>query len=552
MTQGARGGASKTSDYGLLGPVETPRDMDAEALWNLLLAERARHAAELEERDRKIAAHEDARASDHELIARLSRIICDLQRTTFGARSEKLDPEQLALALEDLEQELAAAEVRLATPAEKAASAAKRRANRGSLPAHLPRVEQVIDIEDKTCPCCAGTLHRIGEDVAERLDVIPATFRALVIRRPKYGCRTCEEVVVQAPAPARLIEGGLPTEATIAHVVVAKYADHCPLYRQAQVYARRGVVLDRSTLAHWTGSAAELLRPLHARLLERLKASGKLFADETRAPVLDPGRGRTKLGQLWAYARDDRPWGGPEPPGVAFVYAGDRAASSPALHLAGYRGVLQTDGYGAYKALAKAGAVELAFCWTHTRRYFHKLLDEKTPAKTPIAAETIARIGQLYAVEAGIRGLSPDERRAVRQEKSAPILADLKPWLSARLELISQKSDLAKAIRYVLTHWDGLNRFLADGRVELDTNTVERAIRPLALTRKNSLFAGSEGGAQHWAVLASLIATCKLNDVEPQAYIEDVITKLVGGHLQSRLDELLPWAYAPRPVAAAA
>ena len=218
--------------------------------------------------------------------------------------------------------------------------------------------------------------------------------------------------------------------------------------------------------------------------------------------MLDPGRGRTKLGQLWAYARDDRPWGGPEPQGVAFVYAGDRAASSPALHLAGYRGVLQTDGYGAYKALAKAGAVELAFCWTHTRRYFHKLLDEKTPAKTPIAAETIARIGQLYAVEAGIRGLSPDERRAVRQEKSAPILADLQPWLSARLELISQKSDLAKAIRYVLTHWDGLTRFLGDGRIELDTNTVERAIRPLALTRKNSLFAGSEGGAQHWAVLA--------------------------------------------------
>jgi hypothetical protein len=450
----------------LLGSVETPRDMDVEALWQLLQAERARHAAELEERDQKIAAHEDARASDHELIARLSRIIRDLQRTTFGARSEKLDPDQLALALEDLEQELASAEVRLSTPAEKAASAARRRANRGSLPAHLPRVEQVIDIEDKTCPCCAGALHRIGEDVAERLDVIPATFRALVVRRPKYGCRACEEVVVQAPAPTRLIEGGLPTE--------------------------------------------------------------------------------------WAYARDDRPWGGPAPPGVAFVYAGDRAASSPAQHLAGYRGVLQTDGYGAYKTLAKGGAVELAFCWTHTRRYFHKLLDEKTPAKTPIAAEAIARIGQLYAVEAEIRGRAADERRAVRQEKSTAILADLKPWLSARLELISQKGDLAKAIRYVLTHWDGLTRFVDDGRIELDTNTVERAIRPLALTRKNSLFAGSEGGAEHWAVLASLIATCKLNDVEPQAYIEDVITKLINGHLQSRLDELLPWAYAPKPVAAAA
>ncbi len=410
----------------------------------------------------------------------------------------------------------------------------------------------MIDVEDKTCPCCAGVLHRIGEDVAERLDVIAATFRALVIRRPKYGCRACEEVVVQAPAPARLIEGGLPTEATIAHVVVAKYADHAPLYRQAQMYARRGVVLDRSTLAHWTGTAAELLKPIHARLLEKLKGSGKLFADETRAPVLDPGRGRTKVGQLWAYARDDRPWGGPAPPGVAFVYSGDRAASSPAQHLAGYRGVLQTDGYGAYKSLAKAGAVELAFCWTHTRRYFHKLLDQKAPAKTPIAAEAIARIGQLYAVEAEIRGRTADERRAVRQEKSVPILADLETWLGARLELISQKGDLAKAIRYVRQHWDGLTRFVDDGRIELDTNTVERAIRPLTLTRKNSLFAGSEGGAEHWAVLASLVATCKLNGVEPQAYIEDVITKLVNGHLQSRLDELLPWAYAHKAIAAAA
>jgi transposase len=551
LTQAIRGGASKRLQYGLLALVEAPRDMDAEALWELLQAERARHAAELEERDRKIAAQADARAADHEEIARLSRIIRDLQRATFGARSEKLDPDQLALALEDLEQELAAAEVRLATPAEKAASAARRRANRGALPAHLPRVEQVIDIEDKTCPCCAGALHRIGEDVAERLDVIPATFRALVIRRPKYGCRTCEEVVLQAPAPARLIEGGLPTEATVAHVVVAKYADHTPLYRQAQMYARRGVVLDRSTLAHWTGSAAELLKPLHARLLEKLKGSGKLFADETRAPVLDPGRGRTKIGQLWAYARDDRPWGGPEPPGVAFVYAGDRATSSPAQHLAGYRGVLQTDGYSAYKALAKESAVELAFCWVHARRYFHKLL-EKDPTKTPIAAEMVARIQQLYAVETAIRGRSADERRAVRQEKSAPILAAMKPWLTSQLELVSQKSDLAKAIRYTLTHWEGLTRFLDDGRIELDTNTVERAIRPLALTRKNSLFAGSEGGAEHWAVLASLIATCKLGGVEPQAYIEDIITRLVGGHLQSRLDELLPWAYAPNPIAAAA
>ncbi len=458
--------------------------MDAKVIWSLLLEERARHAADLQQREAKIASRDEE-------IERLSRIIRDLQRMSFGARSEKMDPDQLALALEDVEQELAAAEVRTATPEQKAARAARRRANRGSLPAHLPRVEQVIDIEDKTCPCCSGALHRIGEDVAERLDAIPATFQALV---------------VQAPAPARLIEGGLPTEATVAHVVVAKYADHSPLYRQAQAYARRGVVLDRSTLAHWTGSAAELLKPVYARLLERLKASGKLFADETRAPVLDPGRGRTLIGQLWAYARDDRPWGGPEPPGVAFVYSGNRATSSPALHLAGFRGVLQVDGYGVYKALAKDGAVDLAFCWAHARRYFHKLID-KDATKTPVAAEAVARIQKLYAIEAEIRGRLPEDRRAERRRSSAPVLAALKPWLAARLELVSQKSDLAKAIRYTLTHWEGLNRFLDDGRIEIDNNTVERSIRPLALTRKNSLFAGSEGGASHWAVLASLVET---------------------------------------------
>ncbi len=518
--------------------------MDANVIWSLLLEERARHAADLQQREAKISSRDEE-------IERLSRIIRDLQRMSFGARSEKMDPDQLALALEDVEQELAAAEVRSATPEQKAARAARRRANRGSLPAHLPRVEQVIDIEDKTCPCCSGALHRIGEDVAERLDVIPATFRALVVRRPKYGCRACEEVVVQAPAPARLIEGGLPTEATVAHVIVAKYADHSPLYRQAQAYARRGVVLDRSTLAHWTGSAAELLKPVHARLLERLKASGKLFADETRAPVLDPGRGRTLIGQLWAYARDDRPWGGPEPPGVAFVYSGDRATSSPALHLAGYRGVLQVDGYGVYKALAKDGAVELAFCWAHARRYFHKLID-KDATKTPVAAEAVARIQKLYAIEADIRGRSPEDRRTERRRSSGPVLAALKPWLSARLELVSQKSDLAKAIRYTLTHWEGLNRFLDDGRIEIDNNTVERSIRPLALTRKNSLFAGSEGGAHHWAVLASLVETCKINAVEPETYFADVITKLINGHLQSRLDELLPWAYATQNVAVTA
>jgi transposase len=252
----------------------------------------------------------------------------------------------MLLALEDVEQSEAgaAAESENKSPSDREKVARKRRMNRGSLPAHLPRVEVIVDIEDKACPCCEGRLHVIGEDVSERLDILPARFRVLVTRRPKYACRACEEVVVQAPAPARLIEGGIPTEATVAQVLVSKYADHLPLYRQAQIYARQGIDLDRSTLADWVGRAAFHLRPVHERVLAHIRASTKIFADETTAPVLDPGRRRTKTGQLWAYARDDRPWGGADPPAVAYVYAPDRKAERPKAHLAGFHGVLQVDG----------------------------------------------------------------------------------------------------------------------------------------------------------------------------------------------------------------
>src|SRR6478735_7549043 len=247
---------------------------------------------------------------------------------------------------------------------------------------------------------------------SERLDIVPAQVRVLVIRRPKYACRSCEDIVAQAPAPARLIEGGLPTDGTVAQVLVSKYADHLPLYRQAQIYARQGVPLDRSTLADWVGKAAFLLRPVHERLFERLKASTKLFADETTAPVLDPGRGRTKTGQLFAYARDDRPWGGSDPPGVAYLYAPDRKAEQPIRHLAGFAGVLQVDGYAGYKVLAERGAVSLAFCWSHVRRRFYELA-QAGPA--PIATDALSRIAELYRIEGEIRGRSAEERRAVRQ-----------------------------------------------------------------------------------------------------------------------------------------
>ncbi len=506
-----------------------PLPDDAAALKALLLAERAGHAVALAERDAE--------------AERLRQIIKALQRHRFGRRAETLPIDQLELALEDVEQVEAAEEAKAEAcePKKKTERTKPRRANRGSLPRHLPRIETVVDVADKTCPCCRGALHQIGEDVSERLDVIPAQFRVLVTRRPKYACRACEEGVVQAPAPARLIEGGLPTEALVAHVLVAKYADHCPLYRQAQIYARQGINIDRSTLADWVGRAAFLLRPVHERLLDNLKASSKLFADETTLPVLDPGRGRTKTGQLWAYARDDRPWGGADPPAAVYVYATDRTGAQPIRHLAGFKGVLQVDGYAGYRPLADKGEVKLAFCWAHVRRPFYELA---AAGPAPIASEMLERIKTLYAIEADIKGLAAEQRAVARRKDSLPRLEAMKPWLETRLAAISRKGKLAEAIRYTLARWDGLTRFIDDGRIEIDSNTVERSIRPIALTRKNALFAGSDGGADHWAVVASLTETCKLNALDPEAYLKDTITRIVQGHPQSRIDELLPWAMA--------
>jgi transposase len=482
---------------------------------------------------------------------RLRQIIKELQRHRFGRRAETLPEEQMLLGLEDVEQVAASGEAKQdeSTPDSRAARARKRRGNRGALPAHLPRIEVVVDIEDKACPCCKGELHRIGEDRSERLDLVPAQFRILVTRRPRYACRTCEDGVMQAPVPARLIEGGLPTEATVAQVLVSKYADHLPLYRQAQIYARQGIALDRSTLADWVGHAAWHLRPLHERLLVKLRQRSKLFADETTMPVLDPGRGRTKTGQLWAYAADDRPWRGTDPPGVAYVYAPDRKAERPIVHLDGFKGILQVDGYAGYRKLAERGDVQLAFCWSHMRRNFYELA---TPGPAPIASEALKRIAEFYAIENDIRGRSAEERRLIRQQKSQPLANAFELWLRAKLGLISQKGKLAEAIRYALSRWEGLTRFIDDGRIELDNNAVERSIRPIALNRKNTLFAGSDGGAEHWAAIASLIETCKLNDVDPLAYLIDVFTRIVNGHSNSAIDQLLPWAYKRQELKAAA
>ncbi len=490
---------------------------------------------EIVARDQEITTLRTVGAEADAEIERLSSIIVALQRHRFGARSEQLSEDQLSLAFEDTEAALArvAAKLESALPDREPR---RRNGNRGRLPAHLERVEQVIGVESKACACCGGTLHVIGEDVAERLDVVPASFRVLVTRRPRYGCRACEAAPVQAPAPPRIIEGGLPTEALIAHVLVSKYADHLPLYRQAQIYARQGVTLDRSTLADWVGRAAWWLTPLRDHLLANLKRSPRLFADETTAPVLDPGRGRTKTGQLWAYARDDRPWGGVDPPAVAYVYAPDRKAERPSEHLAGFTGVLQVDGYAGYNALGRSNRVQLAYCWSHVRRGFFEIA-----ASRPVASEALVHIAKLYAVEKDIRGRSPDDRRAARQELSVPLVDDLRRFLETSLTRASKKGKLADAIRYALTRWTGLSRFLDDGRIEIDSNTVERSIRPLALNRKNALFAGSDDGGDHWAVIATMIETCKLNDINPQIWLADTLTHLAGGHRATALDQLMPW-----------
>lgn len=483
------------------------------------------------EQSRRIDVLEGAEAE----VERLRAIIEALQRHRFGRRSEQLDAGQFDLGLEDIE--VALAEVEAAVDSAREQSQRPRKTNRGSLPAHLERIEQLVDLEDKACPCCGGALHQIGEDVSERLDVVPATFRVLVTRRPRYGCRACEGAVLQAPAPARIVEGGIPTEALIAQVLVSKYADHLPLYRQAQIYARQGVELDRSTLADWVGRAAWYLRPLREHVLDELRRSTRLFADETTAPVLDPGHGRTKTGQIWAYARDDRPWGGSDPPMVAYVYAADRKSERAEAHLKGFAGILQVDGYGGYAALARRrNDVSLAFCWAHVRRKFYELADS-----SPVATEVLRRIGSLYAIEQDVRGSSAEQRRRVRDEQSRPIVDELRDYLEARERQVSAKSKLREAIRYALTRWGGLARFLDDGRVDLDSNTVERSIRPLALNRKNALFAGSDEGGDNWAVIATLIENCKLNRLDPQAWLAETLSKLANGHAANRISELMPW-----------
>jgi transposase len=517
---------------------------DPAALQALLLAALAERDSIAAERD-SLAAERDALAERNE---RLRHLLEKLRRMQFGPRSERLPQDQLQFAFEEAETSLASndAEAEKRSPDLRKKNAARRRKGRGRLPAHLPRVEQVLMPESTACPCCRGAMVEIGCDTAERFDVIPVQFRALVTKRPKFACRACSGVVVQALAPARLVEGGMPTEAAVAHVAVARYADHMPLHRQSQALARQGIEIGREVLAGWMGAAAFEVRPVVARLREILRSSVRLFADETGMPVLDPGRGKTKKGYAWAIARDDRPWGGIDPPAVVFHYAPGRGAEHARDLLAGYTGLLQCDGYAAYKSLTApkdgSAAATLVYCWAHVRREFYDLTKKKT---APIADEALRRIAALYAIEDTIRGKPPELRRATRQARSQPLVTDLFAWLEQQLTRLPGGSPTAQAIRYALNHRDGLERFLNEGRAEIDSNTVERTIRPLVLSRKNALFASGDDGGRRWADMASLIETCKLNDVNPQVYLTDLLTRIVNGWPQSRIDELMPWHWAP-------
>lgn len=479
-------------------------------------------------------------------IEKLKMQLAVLRRARFGRSSEKLDLqiEQMELMLGELEESQAESIAAPAVPASTFAVSQREKTQpaRRPLPEHLPR-ERVEHPADCICPACGGTnLTRIGTDEREVLEYVPSHFKVILHARPKMSCRDCE-TITQAPMPWLPIEKGVPGPALLAHVLVAKFCDHLPLHRQSVIYAREGVELDRSTLADWVGHMAALLNPLAKAIADHVKSGSALHADDTPVPVLDPGRGRTKIGRLWVAVRDERPWGSGVPPAVFYRYSADRKAEHAEALLEGCGGYLHADGYAGFGSLYEPNPItgtsrmtEVA-CWAHVRR---KIFEVHEAHGSAAARDLLERMAALFKIEADIRGRSPEERRALRSEHAVPLLTELRAAMESALARGSKKTALSEAIRYALNRWPALIRYTEDGRLEMTNNAAERAIRPVAVGRKNWMFAGSDEGGRRAAVMYTLIETAKLNGINPEAYLRAVIAR-IAQHPMRKIHELLPW-----------
>jgi len=534
-------------------PLPDLDSLDREALLDLIRAHEQQQAsliAAYDEEIRRLEAELDAQRqalseqaeeldSRSERIEHLKLMVEKFRHMMFGRKSEKLvlKLEQMEFELE--EDETTQAEAEALDERLSPAKEAKPRPERKPLPEHLKREEVIHKPDTDCCPDCGGGLRHFGDDISEQLEYVPESFKVIRHIRPKFTCTDCDRII-EAPAPSRPIERGLAAPSLLAHVIVSKYADHLPLFRQSEIYARQGVEISRSTMAGWVGAASDLLGPLVDAIGKHVFAGRKLHADDTPMPVLAPGNGKTKTGRLWTYVRDDRPAGEQAPPAVWFAYSEDRRGEHPRQHLKNFTGALQADAYAGFHHLYGNHIYEAA-CWAHARRKFH---DIHLAHASPTTTDALARIGALYAVEDEIRGKPVDVRLSVRQSRARPLLDELRKWMEKALRSLSSKSETAAAIRYALSRWRALTRYTDDGLLEIDNSAAERALRAVALGRKNFLFAGSDHGGERAAAMYTLIGSAKLNGIDPELYLRTVLAR-IADHPISRIQDLLPWNMAP-------